>query len=153
MTAVVSTMDVSCDKNSLQLPRTSPLSTVLAAPPVIFALSFSFDHNVNIYTEPISLGDVLPFTQRHSFRKLSMPDHKGLTPLISMYISWISLWQSPNFQFYWLIVNEYECLGQGTMQIKILSLCSGWETEQTRWYSTQWLEWQRLGGSHPPCNY
>lgn len=97
-------MVASGDKNSLSFPPVQPpLSTTPAAALVIFALSFPFDHNVNIYTEPISPGDSLSFTLRHSFRKLLMRDHKGLVPLISMYISWISPRQPPNSNFIGLL--------------------------------------------------
>lgn len=89
--AVESTLVVRSDKNSLSSPHTSPPPNVLAAQFVIFALSFSFDHNVNICTEPISPGDWLPFTLRNSFRKLLMLNHKGLVPQISMYVRFLNI--------------------------------------------------------------
>lgn len=49
------------------------------------------------------------------------------------------------FKFHCLILSKREFPGHNT--IKILS------TKQTRWYSTQWLKWQMLRGSHTPYNY
>lgn len=88
----------------IHFPRTAPaVHFSRCCPCHLLPSSFSFDRSVNIYTEPISLGDLPPFTLRHSFRKLLMLDHKGLMPPISMYIPWISPRQSPNFNFIGLL--------------------------------------------------
>lgn len=86
---------------------------------VIFALSFSFHRNVNIYTEPISPGGFLPFTQRHSFRKLLMLYHKGRVPLISMYISWISPRQPPNSNFIGLLSMSMRAWARAQSKLKL----------------------------------